>query len=221
MLSFNLKKIAAAAAVLLGTVAVTTPAAASPISYRLVCGYTTSGLRCWYQPSYATQTNTSMYSNRTSTPTYAPQTTTVQRTTPAQPTAATASVSGLTANEQQMLNLINQERARYGLTPLKADLQVTKVARVKSQEMISRNYFSHQSPTYGSPFDMLKRFGITYRTAGENIAGNNTVTAAHKALMNSSGHRANILSRNFTHIGIGVVPGGQYGMMFTQMFVGK
>ena len=120
-----------------------------------------------------------------------------------------------------MLSLINQERTKAGLKPLTMDLSVVKVARLKSQDMIDNNYFSHTSPTYGSPFDMMKKFGITYRYAGENLAGNQTVERAHTALMNSDGHRANILKAEFTHIGIGIVDGGAYGKMFTQMFIGK
>ncbi|HYF96340.1 MAG TPA: CAP domain-containing protein, partial [Symbiobacteriaceae bacterium] len=112
---------------------------------------------------------------------------------PAVAPAPAQTTAGLTAEEQQMLNLVNSERAKAGLPALKADLEMTKVARLKSQDMIDRNYFSHQSPTYGSPFDMLTRFGVSYRTAGENIAGNGSVSGAHTSLMNSSGHRANIL----------------------------
>ncbi len=137
------------------------------------------------------------------------------------PSPPQQSISGLTQAEQQMLNLVNLERTSRGLRPLQADLELTRIARLKSQDMINLNYFAHQSPTYGSPFDMMRAFGITYRYAGENLAGAPTVERAHTGLMNSSGHRANILSQNFTHIGIGVVSGGRYGMMFTQMFVGR
>ncbi len=129
-------------------------------------------------------------------------------------------VNGLSAEEQQMLNLVNQERKSQGLQPLKANLELTKVARVKAKDMITNNYFSHQSPVYGSPFDMMKQFGISYRTAGENLAGNQTVQKAHTALMNSEGHRANILKPAFTEVGIGIVSGGPYGKMFVQMFKG-
>lgn len=128
--------------------------------------------------------------------------------------------NGLTAEEQQMLNLVNAERQKQGLQPLQANLELTKVARVKAKDMIDNNYFSHQSPTYGSPFDMMKQFGISYRTAGENLAGNQTVEKAHNALMNSDGHRANILNANYTEVGIGIVAGGPYGKMFVQMFKG-
>ncbi|MGM7700252.1 CAP domain-containing protein [Pseudalkalibacillus sp. Hm43] len=126
----------------------------------------------------------------------------------------------LTADEQQMLDLVNQERQKAGLAPLKADPELTKMARVKSQDMIDNNYFSHNSPTYGSPFDMMDQFGIEYNTAGENIAGNGSVQGAHTSLMNSDGHRANILGSQYTKIGIGIVDGGPYGKMFTQAFTG-
>jgi uncharacterized YkwD family protein len=137
------------------------------------------------------------------------------------PAVPTQPVSGLTQAEQQMLDLVNRERVNLGLRPLQADLQLTRLARLKSQDMINKNYFAHQSPTYGSPFDMMRADGVTYRYAGENLAGAPTVDRAHSGLMNSSGHRANILNVNYTHIGIGAVSGGPYGMMFTQMFIGK
>jgi uncharacterized YkwD family protein len=141
---------------------------------------------------------------------------------PTQPAGGSSSqaTAGLTQEEQQMLNLVNQERQKNGLSPLKANMQLVKMARAKAKDMIDNNYFSHQSPTYGSPFDMMKTFGITYQTAGENIAGNQTVSAAHTALMNSAGHRANILNGSFTQVGIGIVDGGPYGKMFAQDFIG-
>lgn len=120
-----------------------------------------------------------------------------------------------------MIDLVNQERINAGLAPLKVDLKLVDLARLKSQDMIDNNYFDHYSPTYGSPFDMMKKAGVTYRTAGENLAGNQTVERAHRALMNSEGHRRNILNPNFTHIGIGIKDGGPYGKMFTQLFVGR
>jgi uncharacterized YkwD family protein len=120
-----------------------------------------------------------------------------------------------------MLSQVNQERARQGLAPLVADTKLTQLARQKSQDMVNKNYFSHTSPTYGSPFDMMKAAGVRYRTAGENIACAPSTTRAHTALMNSPGHRANILNPAFTHVGIGIVKGGSCGMMFTQMFIGQ
>ncbi|WP_408009616.1 CAP domain-containing protein [Pseudalkalibacillus sp. A8] len=126
----------------------------------------------------------------------------------------------LTADEQQMVDLVNQERQKAGLAPLEVDPALTKMARAKSKDMIDNNYFSHNSPTYGSPFDMMKQFGIEYNTAGENIAGNSSVEGAHTSLMNSDGHRKNILGSQYTKIGIGIVDGGPYGKMFSQEFTG-
>jgi len=131
----------------------------------------------------------------------------------------TTQVSDLTAEEQQMVDLVNQERKKVSLQPLEVDMRLVKVARMKSQDMIDNNYFSHQSPTFGSPFDMMKSQGISYGYAGENLAGNQSVLAAHTSLMNSAGHRANILNVNYKHFGIGIVHGGPYGIMFTQEFI--
>jgi uncharacterized YkwD family protein len=136
-------------------------------------------------------------------------------------TATPAPSASMTAEEQQMLDLVNGERAKGGLAPLKADTTLTKVARLKSQDMISNNYFAHQSPTYGSPFEMMSKYGVTYRSAGENIAGNSSVTGAFQAWMNSPGHRANILNSQYNLTGIGIVHGGPYGIIFTQEFVGR
>lgn len=123
--------------------------------------------------------------------------------------------------ESRMVELVNAERRKNNLPALKVDPEVTKVARIKSQDMVDNNYFSHNSPTYGSPFDMLRSFGINFLYAGENLALNNTVEGAHEGLMNSSGHRQNILNPNFTHIGIGVKPKDRNSFIFTQMFIGK
>lgn len=125
------------------------------------------------------------------------------------------------AEEQQMLDLINAERAKAGAAPLKADTKLMEVAKLKADDMVKNNYFSHTSPTYGSPFDMMKKFGITYNSAAENIAGNSSVTAAHNALMQSEGHRTNILNPSYNYIGIGICPSPVYGKVFVQMFVGR
>jgi len=127
--------------------------------------------------------------------------------------------ASITAQEQQMVDLVNKERINRGLKPLTIDMRLVTAARMKSMDMIENNYFGHQSPVYGSPFDLLKSQGITYKTAGENIAGNSSVTRAHTGLMNSSGHRANILNANYTKIGIGIIKSGPYGMMITQLFI--
>lgn len=125
----------------------------------------------------------------------------------------------LTADEQRMVDLINAERTRRGLNPVQVHEGVVEVARAKSQDMITNNYFSHQSPTYGSPFEMLRSFGVSFVAAGENLAGNSTVNGAHTALMNSTGHRNNILNSRWTHVGVGVVSGGPFGKMHTQIFI--
>lgn len=122
--------------------------------------------------------------------------------------------------EGQVVQLVNQERARNGLSPLTHNWELSRVARYKSMDMRDRGYFSHTSPTYGSPFTMMKNFGINYRAAGENIAsGQATPQAVVQAWMNSSGHRANILSTNYTEIGVGYVKGGSGRHYWTQMFI--
>ena len=156
----------------------------------------------------------------TPAPTPAPAPTPTPTPTPVPSSDPSGLPAGLTAMEQQMVNLVNQERVKQGFKPLEVDMRLVKAARLKSQDMIDKNYTSHISPTYGSPFDMMKSMGITYKTAGENIAGAGTVDRAHTNLMNSAGHRANILSPNYTKVGIGIIQGGPYGLMITQMFIG-
>jgi len=129
--------------------------------------------------------------------------------------------TNLTSLEKEMLTLVNKERSKNNLSALIADPKLTKVARIKSQDMIDNDYFSHYSPTYGSPTDMMKKYGIKYVYAGENIAANTTVQRAHNSLMGSTGHRKNILNSNFTHIGIGIKKGGPSRYIFTQMFISK
>ncbi len=123
------------------------------------------------------------------------------------------------AAEKQMFDLVNEERASAGVAPLTWDDRLVPVARAHSEEMFMLKYFSHQSPVNGSPFDRLKAAGITYTRAGENLAYAQSVTIAHRGLMQSEGHRENILRPEFTHIGIGVINAGPYGRMFTQLFV--
>lgn len=141
-------------------------------------------------------------------------------TTPKIPTSNNNATS-LTSEEQEMLRLVNEARSQNNVPPLQLDMNVCNVARVKAQDMIDNNYFSHYSPTYGSPFDMMKSFGIKFIQAGENIAGNQTVQNAHNTLMNSPGHRKNLLNPDYTHIGIGIKKGGPYGNMFSQMFISR
>ena len=127
-------------------------------------------------------------------------------------------VNQLTRDEEQMLELLNKERISNGLKPLKINFKLVKVARAKSQDMINEEYFSHYSPNYGSPFDMMKQLNINYYLAGENIAGAPQVEQAHQSLMNSPSHKENILHPEFTHVGIGIINGGPYGKMYTQEF---
>ena len=133
----------------------------------------------------------------------------------------TITTTSMNADEKEVFNLINQQRINNGLPALKNDDEVQRVARIKAQDMVDNNYFSHTSPTYGSPFDMLKSFKITYNSAGENIAGNSSNSGAVNAWMNSSGHKANILNSSFNYTGIGVVSSPRYGKIYVQMFIGK
>ena len=136
-------------------------------------------------------------------------------------TGGTQTSSNMNADEKEVFNLINKQRTNNGLQALKIDDEVQRVARIKAEDMVSNNYFSHTSPTYGSPFDMLKSFKISYKTAGENIAANSSNNGAVNSWMNSSGHKANILNSSFNYTGIGVVSSSKYGKIFVQMFVGK
>ena len=124
--------------------------------------------------------------------------------------------------QQQVLDLVNAERAKRGISALTLDSSLSSVATKKSQDMVNKNYFDHTSPTYGSPFDMMKQFGISYRSAGENIAkGQKTPQEVVAAWMNSEGHRKNILNPNFTNLGVGIAKDSNKTTYWTQMFIGK
>lgn len=127
----------------------------------------------------------------------------------------------LTGEEALMLELVNAERTKAGLSPLALDSRLVGTARAKSADMVANNYFSHISPTLGSPFDQLEAASIRYRAAAENLAASESVASAHQLLLASSLHRANLLNPNYTHIGIGVVQGGPYGLMVTQHFISE
>ena len=127
--------------------------------------------------------------------------------------------TSVTAFETEVVRLVNEERTARGLAPLTQNWELSSVARYKSQDMHDNGYFSHTSPVYGTPFQMIKSFGLSYRTAGENIArGQATPQAVVRAWMGSAGHRANILNASFREIGVGYVATGRY---WTQMFIGK
>lgn len=136
-------------------------------------------------------------------------------------TGSTSTTASMNDNEKEVFNLINAQRTKNGLQALKVDDEVQRVARIKAQDMVDSNYFSHTSPTYGSPFDMLKSFKISYKSAAENIAGNSSNSGAVTSWMNSSGHKANILNGSYTYTGIGVVSSSKYGKVFVQMFISK
>ena len=132
-----------------------------------------------------------------------------------------STTTAMTTDEKEVFDLINNQRTQNGLSALKLNTETLRVARIKAQDMVDNNYFSHNSPTYGSPFQMLNSFKISYKTAGENIAGNSSNSSAVTAWMNSSGHRANILNSSFNYTGIGVVKSSKYGKVYVQMFLGK
>jgi len=129
-------------------------------------------------------------------------------------------MQGIKAIESEVVRLVNVERSKKGLQPLKENWQLSRVARYKSADMANKNYFSHTSPTYGSPFRMMESFGIKYSSAGENIAyGQKTAQAVMTAWMNSPGHRSNILSPSYTQIGVGYATNKNGVAYWTQMFI--
>ena len=131
-------------------------------------------------------------------------------------TAPTTAPIDATAVQKEVLALVNEQRAAAGVAALVLDTKLSEVATAKAQDMYDNNYFSHTSPTYGSPFDMLKTFGVSYRTAGENIAyGQRSAQQVMTDWMNSSGHRANILNASYTKLGVGYVNG-----KWVQLFIG-
>jgi uncharacterized YkwD family protein/spore coat assembly protein SafA len=130
------------------------------------------------------------------------------------------SIDNVKTLEQQVIDLVNKQRANNGLPALKANWELCRVARYKSQDMINKHYFAHQSPTYGSPFDMMEAFGIRFSAAGENIAyGQRTPQEVMNAWMNSPGHRSNILARNYDQIGVGVAKSANGTYYWTQHFI--
>ena len=121
----------------------------------------------------------------------------------------------------QVVNLVNQQRQKAGLSGLKSDSELTRLAQLKAEDMAAKGYFSHTSPTYGSAFDMLKKAGYSYRTAGENIAmGQKTAETVMNGWMNSSGHRANILGTGYTKMGVGYAVNAKGTPYWVQIFAG-
>ena len=171
------------------------------------------------KPTFTTEATTEVTTEETTkiteTNTVATETTT-NKVTETTTETTTSTVDNSVASK--LLNLVNKARNENGLSSLTLNSSLSNVAQKKAEDMKNNNYFSHTSPTYGSPFDMIKSFGINYKTAGENIAkGQKTAEEVFNAWMNSSGHRANILNKNFTQMGIGYTSGNTY---WSQMFIG-
>ena len=179
------------------------------------------------RPIFTTKEQTTEATTKTQT-TRAPIFTTKEQTTRApivttkEQTTEATTVSNISNNgsfASQVLSLVNNARAKEGLKPLTLNSNLSSVAQKKAQDMQSNNYFSHTSPTYGSPFDMMRSAGIRYGTAGENIAkGQVSAQQVFTDWMNSPGHRANILNPNYTQMGLGVTTNGQ--KLWSQMFIG-
>ena len=156
----------------------------------------------------------------TSTPSKAPSSSSKSGTASSK-ASTTSAGSSYSSFQNQVLTLVNQQRAANGLGALSMDSALTKTATLKSQDMAKLGYFDHTSPTYGSPFDMMKQFGITYRAAGENIAmGQTSPQQVMQDWMNSPGHRANILNSSFTKIGVGIAQNSNGQYYWTQQFIG-
>lgn len=164
---------------------------------------------------------TKISSNETTTTNPTTPSTPSTPTTPSTPsTDMTPGVQG-SANEELILKLLNQARSAKGLKPLIMDADLLRIARIKAEDMVNSNYFSHTSPLYGSPFNMMKNNGITYKSAGENIAGNPSLQDAVTAWLNSPGHSKNIYSTAYQYIGIGVAKSSVYGYVISTMFIQK
>lgn len=202
-----MKKIAATAAALLLTAALSAPtAAAAGLTHKVSPGDTMWKLAVQYQVG----TGEIIAAN--------PQVENPNLIYPGQVLNIPQVSQAVRAYEQEVVRLVNAQRVQNGLKPLAENWELSRVARYKSADMASRRYFSHESPTYGSPYQMMRSFGISFRSAGENIAyGQRTPAAVVNAWMNSSGHRANILSSSYTQIGVGYHEAGNY---WTQMFIG-
>lgn len=173
------------------------------------------------KPSPTTITTLKPSSTKFNTPKPSPTTNNTPKPSPI--TTPAPIPSSISADEQALLDLVNKARLDANLKPLDYDVDLAYVATMKAKDMIDNKYFSHTSPTYGSPFDMMKSFGIKYGYAGENIAaGYSNVQDVFNGWMNSPGHKANILNQNFTHCGFGIANGGTYGgKTWVQMFISK
>lgn len=130
------------------------------------------------------------------------------------------SQTNLTVDETELLSIINSERKKNNLPEFQIDEKIQNVARLKAEDLVQNNYFSHVSPTYGTPFEMLKSHNINYKTASENIAGNSNISDAVKSWLSSESHKKNILSNDYNYTGIAVVDSIAYGKIIVELFVG-
>lgn len=131
-------------------------------------------------------------------------------------TTITVSQEDTLQKQKKLLNLINNEREKAGLSKLKLNTELCEIAQQKSKDMYDNNYFSHTSPNFGKTSSLLKSENISYKYFGENIARTYSIYSAHSGFMNSSGHRANVLNKNYNEIGIGIV-----GNYYTEVFIGN
>ncbi|NOU99109.1 CAP domain-containing protein [Paenibacillus planticolens] len=168
----------------------------------------------WFQRNYAPAENPA---NQIANPQpTANQPTANQPTARPQTSVNPQPASNASQSAQQVLDLVNQERTKAGLSALSMNGTLSKMAMDKAKDMYNNKYFDHQSPTYGSPFDMMNAYGVTYNSAGENIAQGQTSPAeVMNQWMNSPGHRANILNSSYTQIGI-----AYYNGEWVQEFIG-
>lgn len=201
-----MKKLTALAAAALLTAALTVPASASSLSHTVLQGDTMWKLAVRYEIG----TSEIISAN--------PQIENPNLIYPGEILNIPQVSDAVLSYENEVIRLVNEIRAENGLKPLTANWELSRIARYKSEDMSDNRYFSHTSPTYGTPFQMIRAFGLSYRSAGENIAyGQKTPAAVVNAWMNSSGHRANILNASYTQIGVGYCASGNY---WTQMFIG-
>ena len=201
-----MKKLTALAAAMLLTVSLTSPASAAGLTHTVVRGDTMWKLAVKYQVG----TREIIDAN--------PQIPNPDLIYPGQILNIPQVSDTVLSFENEVIRLVNEIRVENGLKPLTTNWELSRVARYKSEDMSAKKYFSHTSPTYGTPFQMIKAFGLTSRSAGENLAyGYKTPAAVVEGWMNSSGHRANILNPSYTQIGVGYCANGNY---WTQMFIG-
>ena len=146
--------------------------------------------------------------------------------TPKSPSAPSTTVNvgdyttlSVSAQEYSAWNLLNEDRKANGLNALPLDETLCALARIKACDMKENKYFAHQSPTFGRAADMLKTFGYSFRSVGENIAHHATVLKSEAAFMSSKSHKANILGSQWSKVGVGVCLDDKGYVYLVQLFV--